>query len=205
MHHEALPEGGTSIFEKLGVFDSFYLAGGTALALQIGHRISVDFDLFSKTEIPEHFFAKVKSVYANYTITPSVNNKEELTVFAGDIKITFLYYPFLVMEPFVDADGVSLLSIPEIGAIKAYTIGRRGSYKDYIDIHAIISGKYATLEQILHLAEQKFGNEFNGRLFLEQLIYLDDIEDTDIIFLSQSLSKESIQVYFEEEIKKLKL
>lgn len=205
MHYEALPEEGKYIFEKLGAFDSFYLAGGTALALQIGHRISVDFDLFSQTEIPENLLAKTKRVYANDAITPSVNNKEELTVFAGNIKITFLYYPFPVAGSLVEASGISLLSVPEIGATKAYTIGRRGSYKDYVDIHAIISGRHATLEQILHLAEQKFGSEFNDRLFLEQLIYLDDIEDTAIKFLSHPASKEELQKYFEEEIKKLQL
>jgi len=205
MHYEALPEEGKHIFEKLQAFDSFYLAGGTALALQIGHRISVDFDLFSQTEIPANLLVKAKRVYANHAVTPSVNNKEELTVFAGNTKITFLYYPFPLVKPLVDTNGISLLSISEIGATKAYTIGRRGSFKDYVDIHAIISGNHASLEDILHLAEQKFGNEFNGRLFLEQLIYLQDVEDVDSMFLSDPVSKDTLQMYFEEEIKKLKI
>jgi hypothetical protein len=81
MHLEVLQEEGKKIFNKLSTFENFYLAGGTALALLIGHRISVDFDLFTNEEIPRNLLDKVKRIYPNNKLSPSVNSKEELTVF----------------------------------------------------------------------------------------------------------------------------
>lgn len=69
------------------------MAGGTALALQIGHRVSVDYDFFSSAEIPETILPKVKRVFNDFSVTPFINNKDELTVSVNNVKITFLYYP----------------------------------------------------------------------------------------------------------------
>lgn len=204
MHYEALPSPGKPIFERLKQFPDFYLAGGTALALQIGHRVSVDFDLFSSTEIERSLLAKVKKAYADALVNVSVNNIDELTVFVNDIKITFLCYPFFLLSELVHDDGLSLLSVKEIAATKAYTIGRRGSYKDYIDLFFIVQERHAALSEIITMAEKKYGGEFNDRLFLEQLVYMDDIEDIQIRQLRGApLDKTIMENFFEEEIKKI--
>jgi len=93
----------------------------------------------------------------------------------------------------------------EIAASKAYTIGRRGSYKDYIDLYYIISKDYSNLNEIMEIAEKKYQDEFNSRLFLEQLTYLDDITDEKIIFLDNKISQKSLKTFFKEEIKKIDL
>ena len=206
MHPEALKEQSRALFSGLKQFPKFYLAGGTALALQIGHRVSVDFDLFSDREIEKTLLSKVQQTFLDYAVSVSVNNPEELTVFTGDTKITFLRYPFPALLDLADYEGLSLLGVKEIAATKAYTIGRRGSYKDYIDLYFIFSEKYAFLEEVIGLAEKKYGGEFNARLFLEQLIYLDDIEDTAIEFLREGPSdKKMLENFFADEIKKIKL
>jgi hypothetical protein len=69
-------------------------------------------------------------------------------------------------DPFVIYEQVPLLSVREIAATKAYTIGRRGAYKGYIDLYFILSEQHATLTDIIDVAEKKFGVEFNSRLFL---------------------------------------
>ena len=69
-------------------------------------------------------------------IAPLINNTDELTVLVDDVKITFLKYPFPTFDPFVIYEHVPLLSVREIAATKAYTIGRRGAYKDYIDLYS---------------------------------------------------------------------
>jgi hypothetical protein len=140
MHREALTERGKAIFSQLGAFNDFYLAGGTALALQIGHRLSMDFDLFSHEEIPHPLLSKVKRVFKDTSCTVSVNDPGELTVFVNDVKVTFLRYPYPVILDLRSENGLALLSIPEIAATKAYTIGRRGSYKDYVTNGASLSG-----------------------------------------------------------------
>src|ERR1043166_8341304 len=109
MRPEVLTEKGKEIFARLKGFTDFYLAGGTALALQIAHRRSVDFDLFTAEDIPASLLAKVKRVFGNSSVIVSVNDPGELTVFAGEVKITFLHYPYPVVQDLVEEDGLSLL------------------------------------------------------------------------------------------------
>lgn len=196
MHHEALTEQGREVFPQLAAFEGFYLAGGTALALQIGHRVSVDFDLFSHEEIPPTLLSKVKRVFAGDPCVVSVNDPGELTVFVRDTKITFLQYPYQIVLDVISENGVSLFSVLEIAATKAYTIGRRGSYKDYVGLYSILKNGHASLEEIISTAEKKYAHDFNGRLFLEQLVYLDDIQDTEIIFLKERITKDTLGDFF---------
>ncbi|MBU1179418.1 nucleotidyl transferase AbiEii/AbiGii toxin family protein [Patescibacteria group bacterium] len=205
MRLEVLKEKHKKIFSQLKFFPDFYLAGGTALALQIGHRISVDFDFFGKKEIEKKLFNKIKKVFKGSTISTAVNNKEELTVFVDNVKLTFLHYPFPLILKRKKYKGINFLSVKEIAATKAYTIGRRGTFKDYVDLYFIIKNKCSSLEQIIKLAQKKYKEEFNARLFLEQLIYLEDIEDIEIVFLKKKIAKQAIQNFFENEIKKIKL
>jgi predicted nucleotidyltransferase component of viral defense system len=205
MHPEALTEKAKVFLPALKNFNDFYLAGGTALALQIGHRISVDFDLFSEKEIDKGLFTKVKQIFADREVALSVNNPDELTVFVDSLKITFLKYPFPLIFDLADYEGTKLLSVKEIAATKAYTINRRGSLKDYVDLFFIVLKKHADLEEIIEISEKKCGSEFNSRLFLEQLIYLEDIEEVEIEFLEESVTKKEIETFFAEEIKKIKI
>jgi len=205
MHNEALTKEGTVLFPLLRAFDDFYLAGGTALALQIGHRISVDFDLFSPEPIPKTLLARAKQVFAGHPVQPVVNNPDELTAIVGQVKVTFLLYPFPVLDPLVGHDGLKLLSVREIGATKAYSIGRRGTYKDYVDLYFILNEGHANLAQIVSIAERKFGIEFNSRLFTEQLLFMDDIQDFKIDFLHEPLSRETMHERFSRDIRGLVL
>lgn len=205
MFQEALSDRGKEIFPALKNFSDFYLAGGTALALQIGHRISVDFDLFSEAEISKNLLDKAKKIFSGKSVTVSVNNPDELTIFVDGIKVTFLKYPFPALHDFVDYKGVKILNIKELAATKAYTIGRRGSYKDYVDLYFILKENHLSLAEIMEIAEKKYKEEFNSRLFLEQLVYFEDIEDTKIIFLKERADKRELEKFFENEIKKVKL
>lgn len=205
MHHEALTKVGAKLFPGLKQFSDFYLAGGTALALQIGHRLSVDFDLFGGADIEKDLLQKVEKVFPESAISPLVNNSDELSVLVDEVKVTFLKYPFPVLNAFTDLNGLRLLDVLEIAVTKAYTIGRRGSFKDYVDMYFILSGKYSSLEQVMQIAEKKFGGEFNSRLFLEQLIYLEDIEEAEIIFLKEKVGKEQIRNYFIEQARIINL
>jgi len=203
MHLEAIPEENKNIFLDLNNFKDFYLAGGTSLALQIGHRVSVDFDFFSDEEISKNLLFKVKRVFQDNKIVVSVNNSDELTIFVDDVKLTFLKYPFSVIFDYIKCQSIKLFNIKEIAASKAYTIGRRGSYKDYIDLYYILFENHSDLNEIIEISEKKYKDEFNSRLFLEQLIYLDDITDEEIIFLKDKISKEELIAFFKKEIKKI--
>jgi hypothetical protein len=124
-------------------------------------------------------------------------------VLVNGVKVSFIRYPFPVREPFVRYEDVSLLSVREIAMTKAYTIGRRGSYKDYIDLYFVLAERHATLNDIIVGAEQKFGADFNSRLFLEQLVYLDDLTDTNVRFIKPEVTPRDIQTFFEDRVREL--
>ena len=136
-------------------------------------------------------------------IMPLVNNSDELTILANGVKITFLRYPFPLLAPFVMYDNVPLLSVCEIAATKAYTIGRRGSFKDYVDLYFVVAEQRATLAGIIAEAEDKFGSDFNARLFLEQLVYLADLDDGEVQFIKPIASPREVQTFFEDRIREL--
>mgnify|MGYP000433412548 CR=1 FL=1 len=164
MHLEVLDKQRQEIFAKLKAFDGFYMAGGTALALQIGHRVSVDFDMFTDDKISDNLLPKIKRVFHE----------------------------------------IKFLSVKEIAATKAYTIGRRKAYKDLVDLYFILKDKHANLKEIIEIAKEKYGSEFNDRLFLEQILYTDDIEEVELIFLKKKIILEDIKTFFKKEIKNIK-
>lgn len=205
MHLEVLTPKARELYPLLRNFDGFYLAGGTALALQIGHRVSVDFDLFSASPIKKTLLKKVEEIFSHNQIKILVNNSSELSLLVDEVKITFLHYPFPLLKPLKNELGLSLTNIEEIGAMKAYTIGRRGSWKDYVDLYFLLKGGYSNLNSIISLAKEKYSEVFNDRLFLEQLIYLDDIEEEDIIFIGHSITKNIALETFKTATSKIKL
>lgn len=205
MHLEALTEEGKKLFSSLAKFDGFYLAGGTALALQVGHRVSADFDLFRAEPVDKTLLAKIKRVFPTANISPLVNNPEELSVYVSGVKFTFLHYPFPVLEPLVNYNNLDLLSPRELAATKAYTIGRRGDYKDYADMYFYLTSVENDLSRVIALARRKYGPEFNDRLFLEQLVFLDDIAETKLQFLKPAPDKQTISNFFQNRVAKLEL
>ena len=205
MRIEVLKSEQKEIFKRLKHFPEFYLVGGTALALQIGHRISVDFDLFSAKEIPPTLLPKIKRVFKEFKIKTVINHSEQLSVMVNETKLDFVKYNFPLILKLIKFEEVKILPAAEIAATKAYVLNHRGTLKDYVDLYFVLKNKYTTLEKIKKIAEKKYNDEFNFRLFLEQLVYLEDVKDIEIQFLRKPISKEQMAKFFQEEIKKIKL
>jgi len=205
MHEKALIKQAATLFPSFLKFKNFYLVGGTALALQIGHRISVDFDFFTSDELPSSLLRIVKRVFFNSSISVTYRSPEQLNVLIDNIQTTFLQYPYPAIDPFVSYQGISLASIREIAAMKAFAIGKRLSYKDYIDWYFLLSEKRIGLEEVIKFCQEKFGNDFNDRLFLGQLVSLADIPTQKIDFLRDPAERETIQRFLEKSVSKFKL
>lgn len=205
MYPEVITSEAKKAFEKLNRFPDFYLAGGTGLALQLGHRISVDFDFFWKKEIPESLLPKIKRVYKDSEVKKVFKHSQQLTVTVNGVKLSFVKYDFPVISEFINYQGIKILSALEIAAMKAYALGQRANLKDYVDLYFLLREKVSSLEKIISFCERKYGEEFNKRLFLEQLIYSKDIEEIKIQFLKEKVDKLEIEKFFEKEIKKVKL
>ena len=205
MYLEAINSKRQKIFQKLKNFPQFYLAGGTALALQIGHRMSDDFDLFTEKDISADLLEEVEKIFKGSTIDIIINHSEQLSLIIDQTKVDFVKYPFSLILDLTEYEKVKIIKILETAAMKAYTIGRRATYKDYIDLYFILSEKHSSLPEIIKISKEKFKEHFDPRLFLEQLVYLEDIQEGPIQFLKKKVGKKELEDFFQEEIKKIKL
>ena len=205
MHQEAITSEAKKVFEKLKNFSKFYLVGGTGLALQLGHRLSVDFDFFWEKEIPKNLLPKLRTVYKDSEIEVILNHSEQLTVTIDGISVSFVKYTFPVISKFLDYQGIKILPAPEIAAMKAYALGQRATFKDYVDLYFVLKEKVANLKEIISLCEKKYREEFDARLFLEQLVYSEDIEEIEIQFLKEKVDRLKIENFFKKEKKKIKI
>lgn len=194
------------IFSKLSNFkDKGYLAGGTALALQMGHRKSFDFDVFLPKLISRQFVKKVISVFGK-DIEIRISTGDLLLVKTKNgVEVHFVYFWYKNLFPEVRTGYIDLSSVRDIAANKAFTIGKRGAWRDYVDIFFLINRGIVDLHTVVDLASQKFKPEFNPRLFLEQLTYFGDIEDYHTVFLKESYSEKEIKSFLESEVRKVGL
>lgn len=192
------------LLDKLILYSEDYiLGGGTALALQLNHRKSFDFDFFSSHQIPKSLLEKLASQIAINNV--SVDSADELTFFTKNkIKVTFLYYPFDYSFPIKTLEnGLRLFGVKDIAIKKAYTIGRRGEYRDYFDLYAILKSNYMDLPELTQTAKKIYGSVFDEKIFLTQLIYFDDLRNFDIIPTPESNvpKPEEVKRFFENLIK----
>lgn len=201
MTKSALDKKRFEILKKLGFLKNIgALAGGTALALQLGHRVSYDFDLFTSKKIPTNLLDIIDKKFG--IAKPLLNTADELTItLPGEIKLSVIYFPFEPKKPFIKGYPLPLWSVTDIAGNKAYAIGRRGTYRDYVDIYATLKGGN-TIGDIVSNAGDRFRETFNERLFLQQLVYLGDLNDFTIEWLWPKRSPKQVASFLEDEVKK---
>ena len=179
MYNQVLSSNQKALLPLIGKFSpAFGLVGGTAIALQLGYRRSMDFDLFTENEFDNE---KVRdTIRKNNKIQETlVENPNELTLLVDNVKITFYKYPFRVS---FSKDFDSLIRLPDLltlAAMKAFALGKRAKWKDYVDLYFIF--KHNSLKDIVERAENLFGSEFNEKLLREQLSYFKDIDYSEKI------------------------
>lgn len=150
----------------------FGLVGGTAIALHLGHRRSVDFDLFSKKKFGNQ--SLLNKILRHFKTDEIIVNKlGELTLMIKGVKLTFYQFPFLLdyTETF---DGIRLPNLLTLAAMKAFALGQRAKWKDYVDLYFIIKDHFS-IEEISHKGKHFFENNFNEKLFRSQLAYFEGI------------------------------
>lgn len=205
MHDEALTSKAFELFPRIAKFKNFYLVGGTALALHIGHRLSVDFDLFSLKPLPAQLFRQIKKIFIKSKIEITYKTPEQLNLIIDGIKYTFFYFEYPVINSFDFYKKVPILKIKELAAMKAFSIGKRLSYKDYVDWYFLLKENHVRLENVVRLAKKKFGGDFNDRLFLSQLVSLEDVPTQKIDFLRGEIDRKTIQKFLEQVVRKYKI
>lgn len=205
MHLEILDEDRKAIFMKLAAFKrAGYLAGGTALALQIGHRTSYDFDIFCAKEIPLNFPARVEKEFpVKETL---INNQDEFTFLTdNDIKISFIFYPFDLKAHVIRNESLPLDILSPLGVAlsKAYALNRRNSWRDYLDLYVLLKKRMASLGNIVKEAQKVYEKIFNEKLFLAQLVYTEDISSREVEetqLFSEKVGVSDVKKFFQKEI-----
>ena len=173
---DILPEEQLRLFEKLSsqsFINDFYLAGGTCLALQIGHRKSVDFDFFIPADFKTSDIVNILTQLGNY----QRENEERNTINGSlnGVRISFFGYRYTIIEDFTRYNNIRLAGMKDIAAMKLEAIAGRGSKKDFIDLFFIL--QQYNLEDIFSFHAQKYGIGLSNQYHhLKSLVYFADAE-----------------------------
>lgn len=174
MHKEIFTQKQEKLLPLVAEFSTdFGLVGGTAIALHIGHRRSIDFDLFSNEKFGnQSLLNKISSFCKPNNLL--VNRLGELTLIIDDVKLTFFHFPYKL--DFKENFGyrIKVADLLTLAAMKAFALGQRAKWKDYIDLYFIIKN-YFNIRQISEKCHEIFGTEYNEKLFRIQLSYFDGI------------------------------
>ena len=152
----------------------FALAGGTSLALQTGHRKSIDLDFFSEKVFLPTDLENLLAGNTSWRYEPSGAGERMLFCFINGIKCDFVNEPFPLIESFLEVDGIKLYSIADIAAMKMHAICGRGKKKDFFDIYVLL--QLYSWQQMLKWFELKYGS---SQLFFlwKSITYFSDAED----------------------------
>lgn len=200
---ESLDKKRLEVFHKLKNFrDVGVLGGGTVLALQIGHRISFDFDIFTFTKLTPYLWTKSRKIFGRNSYR-LLDTEYQLNLATPDsVYVTFFHDEYKSVFKPIKTGSIDLLDLRDIAANKAFTIGRRPKWRDYVDLFFLLKNNHLTMANLMFLAKKKFGTGFSEKLFFEQLIYWEDIDNYKIEFLTKKVQPEEIKKFLEAETKK---
>ncbi len=190
------------------LFSSFRLVGGTALSLQLGHRMSVDIDLFSDLPYGEISFARIDeflisnflvvdfsktdpSIGRSYFVGKDISNLIKLDVFYSD---QFIF-------PIIESNGIRMANLSEIAAMKIDVIQRIGRKKDFWDLHELL--KYMSIEEMINYHYLRYPYSHSRDLILKNFINFFEADDDFNPICLQGKHWEFIKSDFEELIQNL--
>ncbi len=174
MHKEILTETQSQLLSVVKLFSKkFGLVGGTAIALHLGHRESIDFDLFIFDEFSN---PKIRRKISQLRTIDEVLRDEtgQYTFVINGVRFTFFQFPYKINFSETFDDVVRLPDILTLAAMKAFALGRRAKWKDYVDLYFILKDNHSVSE-ITARGVEIFGHEFNEKIFRTQLAYFEDI------------------------------
>lgn len=178
-----------------------YMAGGTAVALQLGHRKSEDFDFFSDLLDTE---SMINSLAATEPFEVTGTTQGSLHGLIHNVKISFLLYPYpLLYQPHSFRD-VPLANLIDIALMKIVAIANRGSNKDFVDLYCICQEVISLEELIFSLFPKKYsGQQYSLYHAMKSLQYFEDAENSPPLDLIQPIEWETVKTFFLEETKHL--
>ena len=137
----------------------FYLVGGTAIALHLGHRESIDFDLFKLANLRKSdIYRKVISSKFSYKF--GYENYEQLNLIINDVKFTYFSFPHKIPATSELKGVIKMPDLLTLAAMKAFALVRRAKWKDYLDLYFILKDHFS-FQEIANQAKLLFGEQFS--------------------------------------------
>ncbi|MBY0427425.1 MAG: nucleotidyl transferase AbiEii/AbiGii toxin family protein [Cytophagales bacterium] len=156
---------------KRDYLSSFVLVGGTSLALQIGHRKSIDLDLFTVQDFNSENL--VSNLLQDYRLVVSSQMPQTLIGNINGIKVDFIRFKFPFLYPIIELNGIRMLSMQDIAPMKLDAITGRGSKKDFFDLYFLL--QHISLENMLNLYKEKYAHQTLFHV-VRSLVYFADAE-----------------------------
>ncbi|MCX8473061.1 MAG: nucleotidyl transferase AbiEii/AbiGii toxin family protein, partial [Sediminibacterium sp.] len=180
-------------------YKEYYLVGGTAIALQIGHRESVDFDLFNNNN-PSLF--SIKKTITKYPFNNRLiySNKEQVHFIIHNVKFTFFNYPFNIKATIDFENFCRMPDLLTLAAMKTLAMAQRSKWKDYVDLFFLLKN-YFTIKEISTLSNFLFPNVYSEKLFRQQIAYhkLIDYSEQVVYSIKNPPSDEEIKDFLIQE------
>jgi predicted nucleotidyltransferase component of viral defense system len=178
------------------LLNDFYLVGGTALSLQIGHRISVDIDLFTNQSFDSNMLsAELKQ---KYNFKENLNRGYFLQGQIDGVKVDILKYPYKPLNPIIEVEKVRMVVAADISSMKMAAITNRGRKRDFIDLFFLL--KQFSLKQIIDWYQQKYDAEIF--MLLQSLVYFDDADGDIDLNMIVPLNWEMVKKEISTQVKK---
>ncbi len=196
MHNDILTNKQKELLPLLEAFSGdYYLVGGTAIALYIGHRRSVDFDLFTDQDIKRKRISNLIEKGGFHIERLLYEAFDQMHVITNSVKVTFFNFPYKIYSV-KNLDGIiDTPSLLDLAAMKTYALGGRAKWKDYVDLYFLLKHHF-NLKEISNRALEIFGTNFNEKLFREQLCFFDDIDYSEKVeFIGDEIKEEEIKQF----------
>ncbi len=154
------------------ILEHFYLAGGTALALQLGHRKSIDLDFFA-SDYPSH--ESILQDFKKYSPRVLQQAKGTLDIYINDVKVSFFESPYRMIDDFSYFEKLKIAGILDISCMKLLAISQRGTKKDFVDLFVILQNY--SIQDLIKIFEKKYsGIDYSKTHLLKSLVYFEDAE-----------------------------
>lgn len=202
-HPEILTDEQQKILPLVKHFNkNYYLVGGTAIALQIGHRHSIDFDLFTKKSVQRNNI-KETILQLKYPIDAVIHEEVgQIHLVINSVKMTFFNFPYFIPQSVDFNKIIKMPSLLDLAAMKAFAFAQRAKWKDYVDIYFLLKRNY-TIEQISQRTEELFniGGSviFSEKLFRQQLCFFKNIDYSEPVeYMINPVSENEIKNFLTE-------
>jgi hypothetical protein len=174
-----LPPEQRRLWPELAALPSYFvLCGGTAIALQLGHRASIDFDFIGSQEFdPDELYSQIPFLHQSATLQKAANTLKCAVDRGGPVQVSFFGAPRLHLSqaPLVAAGNrMQIASLLDLAGMKAAVVQKRAEAKDYMDLDAILKAGFIDLPKALSTARALYGAVFNPELTLKSLSYFED-------------------------------